>query len=216
MYFAPEQRKNNGEGFGATGYNPSTSDQAVSSIGVPNARAGMKDVHRSDRQRTLRFIPSGNVLRNAANEWRRLCGGGEPDRSEDAEPLEPNTGTELKKTLRRQGHGNARGTDSDILARRERRHRWPRHVRQVGVSLIPKANAEREAQLRPIGLLTDMNLAWMATNKGTVGNGHSRSMTGGKRGQLPWQHAHAQRWRATHTDANTRSSTSSAAGAGRA
>lgn len=51
------------------------------------------------------------------------------------------------------------------MGQQESEGRWPATLRNVIYAMIPKAKAQSEAQLRPIGLLPYVCCAWMAVRK---------------------------------------------------
>lgn len=101
----------------------------------------------------------------------------------DHAPLADITGADLKKFLRPQGSGKAKGADGwspreldalperwlDSLGRQMRNWEqaalWPEALRHANFSMRPKANVEIEARLRSIGLLPYVYRAWMAIRK---------------------------------------------------
>lgn len=97
------------------------------------------------------------------------------------DPIERNT---IRRVLEKQGAGKARVADGwgpaelamlpdtwlealgSMMGEWGRQGEWPRALRHVIFSMIPEAEAETEAGLRPIGLLPYVYLVWMAIRKG--------------------------------------------------
>ena len=159
------------------------------------ARSGGKLYRWAQRQgadeqgTTLRPTPPGQDqsidarLEQALAGWTALWQGGQPWTPRYQTKLPPITGPHVRDALRRMKTGKATGADgwrphelaalpvpwTDQLAvflnEWEAQGSWPGALRNSLIALVPKAGAQNEGQLRPIGLLSYLYRVWMVVRK---------------------------------------------------